>query len=621
MALRDHSAPQALQLLTALIRSVSTSKILLEKFEKHISSIVTCLMHLYDRSANERLHERLLTLCIICLIMPTRKIYVRDLPLYLRPVVLSLNMPQFTKVAIRIIEWWVDLVSPDQLCVSILIALAVMLVGFSRLALNVTLLHLPSHVDVHCWLRYRVLRNHPMLDLLGRHLFRLVKDNDSRHCSTVLRLLGKLGGRNRLFVEKQQRLNFETSTMFASLLQVEFQDENQSTGQPIVVECNHILKYAISYLHRHFHAFVAPGADNPSGSGPVHPASRSQNVGDDLSFANLGQRKWFESVVFPSDTGTAPASLLHEERKMHIRRAELQCKLDSWRILRSGFFLLFRQYQERKQIVGLVHVPDLTHKARVESKLADADSVDKFHLVQSAVSRTLEAILKAQADADLRPSVKADCRTILRQVVAWTLSSNKDGPRRASRCDLADDIEMVICRPILTVFANQEPTIAAIGFDGVAEILRVAVNTVPSSSAATESPWEQVRLHAGASVRTAASRLADQRRSCFSRGLLVVRDELQLPATTDDAVVHNALHVSLAGVASRPYINQLLVGFVNQIVQVSSTTSDAVLRKCVLLLVGLCSAAGPEWVRQHHLKLIQVLLFLVSKHQNTVCYF
>lgn len=131
MALRDHSAPQALQLLTALIRSVSTSKLLLEKFEKHISSIVTCLMHLYDRSASERLHERLLTLCIICLIMPTRKIYVRDLPLYLRPVVLSLNMPQFTKVAIRIIEWWVDLVSPDQLCVSIMIAVALFVAWFA----------------------------------------------------------------------------------------------------------------------------------------------------------------------------------------------------------------------------------------------------------------------------------------------------------------------------------------------------------------------------------------------------------------------------------------------------------------------------------------------------------
>lgn len=474
-----------------------------------------------------------------------------------------------------------------------------------------------------------------MLDLLGRHLFRLVKDNDSRHCSTVLRLLGKLGGRNRLFVEKQQRLNFETSAMFASLLQVEYQQQQdeQCAGRPVVLECNHILKYAISYLHRHFQAFVGSGADNASGAGPLHSASRPQSAGADLSFANLGQRKWFaDSLIFPSDTGAAPASLVQKEKKTYVRRAELQCKLDSWRILRSGFSLLFRQYQQRKQaVVPLPVVPvELSNKDQADANLADADSVDKFHLVQSAVSRTLEAILKAQADADLRASVKADCRMLLRQVVAWAFSSNTGDPRSSSPSNLADDIETVVCRPILTLFANQEPTIAAIGFDGVVDILRIAISTAPSSSsasasaaaAAAGSPWEQVRLHAGASVRTAASRLADQRRSCFSRSLHVVRDELRLPAAADDTVMHKELHVYLSDeITGRRYINRLLIGFVNQIVQVSSTTSDAVLRKCVLLLVGLCSAAGPQWVRQHHLKLIQVLLFIVSKHQNTVCCF
>ena len=572
ISLRSHNAPRALQLLTALIRSVSESKLLLDKFEKHISSVVRCFMHLYDRTSSDRVKERLLTLCILCLVMPTKKIYVRDLPLYLRPVVLSLNMPQFTKVSIRIIEWWVDLVSPDQL--------------------------------------YQVLKAHPMLDLLGRHLFRLVKDRDPRHCSTVLRLLGKLGGRNRVFLEKQQRLMFDTSTMFASLLQVEYAaDGGRGSGadDTVVVECNHILKYAISYLHRHFRPCPANEA------GCLNPKSRFKYPTDEtLMFDNHPiDHRWFCAPTFSSDFKDSPPS----PRQRAATSIDLNSKSDSWCILHKGFLLLYRQYQDRKQS-GIEDDLDGADGVRTEGSVRP----EQFHLIQSAVSRTLEAIIKTSADEDLRPRIQGFARGIVRHVTTWALTTDEANAKRRAMW-LVDDVQALVCRPALATFMNKERSLASVGFDTIIDSLLVAAqlfNTSPNW--ATSSAWKSVSFaHGRATPRPKRETL----RQYFSKGPGDVRTALELftasPQQQNVAGTALGTHWHLdAGATQRQPVNAMLIGFVDEAVQMCGKASDSALKKSILLIITLCSVAGPHWVKQHHLKLLHALCFFLAQHQNTV---
>ena len=216
-------------LLRFLFRSIAQGKfeLLYKEFAPIIPDVLCALLRIHDKVEAVPQREIVIELCLI---IPARlSALLPHLKLLVRPVVLALcskgpNVP----LGLRTLEFWIDSLNPDFL--------------------------------------YPILRKQPMLERLMTSLCNLLQFPRSHHDAFVLRLLGKLGGRNRRFLQEPSLIPYRNVTKhtprtlnMSIRLPASVKTEWWNREEIIVLrDVSAMAKAAMDYLNKHFdHAQVA----------------------------------------------------------------------------------------------------------------------------------------------------------------------------------------------------------------------------------------------------------------------------------------------------------------------------------------------------------------------------
>ena len=411
-------------LLRFLFRSIAQGKfeLLYKEFAPMIPDVLCALLRIHDKVDAAELREIVIELCLI---IPARlSALLPHLKLLVRPVVLALgshgpNVP----LGLRTLEFWIDSLNPDFL--------------------------------------YPILRKKPMLERLMTSLCDLLQFPRSHHDAFVLRLLGKLGGRNRRFLQEPSFISYRDVTKHTPRtlkmcirLPTSVNTKWWSREEIIVLQdVSAMAKATMDFLNKHF--------DHTQATDP-----------SELSTEDKKERKKTDETSQTKDV-SKPEEQTNEVLDKHYKRAA------------HDTLSYVLKYMLQQFAVSDTPTADLC----------------KLHLPGPLLPDLLLCIFKSACDDDMDTALKTQARGWVTQLtlllhrhaetpipstveeLAASLGEDPDSNVQASAATTSrDGLELsnaLLIKPLLACVADPNTTIAAFGLE-LLEHFFTTLNTIYS---------------------------------------------------------------------------------------------------------------------------------------------
>eukprot|EP00939_MAST-03C_sp_MAST-3C-sp1_P004697 g4697.t1 len=211
-AVKSKKPVNFLLLVRALFRRVAAGKfeLLYKEFVPLLPGTLEALLRLQAKVSSQATADMLVELCL--LIPAPLSSLLQHLSLLLQPVILALrSRDELAHLGLRTLELWIDSLNPDYL--------------------------------------YPIMSTQPLLSELMKALCDLLRPGASVHSALAIRLLGKLGGRNRWFLKKFSEVRFKERSTSDFVLNLKF-----ASTSSFKVSCDHVAACVVDFLEVHLDA-------------------------------------------------------------------------------------------------------------------------------------------------------------------------------------------------------------------------------------------------------------------------------------------------------------------------------------------------------------------------------
>ena len=282
-----------LELLRSLFRSIGGGKYetLYKELLELLPGLLTGLVQM-QRTTVDPVSKRLLI--ELCLTVPARlPSLLKHLPLLMTPVILALKSvhAELITLALRTLEFWIDNLNREYL--------------------------------------YPIVSQKSILLGLMAALTDLLKPKPALYGNTAMRILGKMGGQNRLYLTKP--LEFQLDEDADTGMVVEFEwGTSEERSPPGSLKMDKFVNFSVGFLNKHFESKASPA--QPSSSSTVVKSKETavttesndveSKVPDDtIMLETDASRKPEKVIVFPPKRSIASiiATGLSEKNKKRVK--------------------------------------------------------------------------------------------------------------------------------------------------------------------------------------------------------------------------------------------------------------------------------------------------------------